>query len=111
MDKIIIDRIFSEILEKKHFESKCGRNHLYKSDKEFVENFNQNRNKYLDFEDIGLIAYNQHVIEQSKHNYTEKQIDAIQNWGNSGFRLINGRIYQTDDYKYALAKSSCIILI
>jgi len=95
VSKETIEEIFDNIFISSNNELtlKCSKKELRKKDKEFIENFN--KDDYIDDED----SYEIQNDHQMKHEYTQKQINSLDDWGGGGYENINGKIYQTETYK------------
>ena len=106
MKKQIIEKIITDILKDKEVELKCSRTTLDKADREAIELFEKTRDKYPKNWDERMELYKKHRDIQAKHNYTKAQKDAISEWGHSGFLKINGRIYDTKDYKEGIEEGT-----
>ena len=108
MDRVIIEEIIDNVLSTKTANSakKCySKSDLSSSDKEFIENFINSNEKWLDDkENQNDEAWNILEENQAKHKYTESQDVAVSYWSESGFTYINGRIYNKESYKESVEK-------
>lgn len=100
MDKSIIEKVFTEaVLSNSVFVEKCGRTTLTAQDKQIIAEFDRTH-----FEDElmtdSLTAFEEHKKLQLKHKYTEKQGIAVEKWSHGAFITINGKLYNTDDFKH-----------
>ena len=103
MDKVIIEKIFDNILSKNNINIKCSKSDLTGEDKEFIEAFINSDEDWLDDEaHTGSVAWKKYKKEQLKHEYNDDQSYAVQRWGHSQYSRINGRIYNTKKYRKAL---------
>ena len=99
MDKSIIEKTINEIILKNtDLETKC-RTSLNKKDKEVIAQFEQERDTYPTNRFARTDLYNEHCDVQLEHSYSAQQKDVISYWGHTGYKKINGKIYDTEDYR------------
>lgn len=112
MDKKIIETVFDNLLHNKTLQTipieKCRPKWLSKpttQDKAFIETFLQEDGKgsyktYHEGNDEDFKKDLEKQIEyENKKGFTEEQKDAVAEWGDDGYEDINGKIYNTEEFR------------
>ena len=97
--KKIIEKTINHIIVKNNLETvKCSKSTLDKADKEFIEQFEKDKDTFPNSRDERHELWFKHCKVQAKHKYPQFQKHAISYWGHSGYHKINGKIYDTREY-------------
>ena len=103
VDKKIIEKVFNQIFFKE-ISIKCSKSDLTKADKEFINNFINSDEHWRDDAVDGKenTAYSEYEELQLKHEYRKDEKEAVHDWKCDGFKIINGKIYNTEYYNLAV---------